>query len=57
MSQDIVVVELDRRKNLDSKGNEYWRGRDLQGVLGYSEWRNFLDVVEKARSSCENTRS
>lgn len=53
MSQDIVVVELDRQKNFDSRGNEYWRARDLQMVLGYAEWRNFIEVVEKARSACE----
>jgi DNA-damage-inducible protein D len=53
MSQDLVVVELDRQRNLDGRGNEYWRARDLQAVLGYSEWRNFLEVVEKARSACE----
>lgn len=53
MSQDIVVAELDRQKNFDGQGNEYWRARDLQIALGYSEWRNFLDVIEDARDACE----
>lgn len=53
MSQDLVVSELDRRRDYDEQGNEYWRARDLQNVLGYSEWRNFAEVIEKARTACE----
>jgi len=34
---------------------ECWSARDLQGILGYTEWRNFLKVVEKAKSACENS--
>ena len=53
MDQDLVVSELDRRKSHDSRGNEYWRARDLQALLGYAEWRNFAEVIEKARTACE----
>ncbi len=28
---------------------EYWEARTLQDLLGYSEWRNFLSVIEKAK--------
>lgn len=34
-------------------GVEYWLARDLQQLLGYSEWRNFLNVVTKAKTACE----
>ena len=34
-------------------GVEYWLARDLQHLLGYNEWRNFLAVVSKAKTSCE----
>lgn len=34
---------------------ECWSARDLQGILGYTEWRNFLKVIEKAKSACENS--
>jgi len=34
---------------------ECWSARDLQVILGYSEWRNFLKVIEKAKSACENS--
>lgn len=34
-------------------GVEYWLARDLQRLLGYSEWRNFLAVISKAKTACE----
>lgn len=36
-------------------GVEYWFARDLQVLLNYTEWRNFLQVVEKAKTACENS--
>ena len=35
-------------------GVEYWNARELQTLLGYSEWRNFLLVIEKAKIACQN---
>ena len=32
---------------------EFWFARDLQHLLGYSEWRNFVNVIVKAKTSCE----
>ena len=34
-------------------GIEYWLARDLQHLLGYSEWRNFTAVLTKAKTACE----
>ena len=34
-------------------GVEFWMARDLQQLLGYSEWRNFLQSIDKAKVSCE----
>jgi DNA-damage-inducible protein D len=34
-------------------GVEFWLARDLQNLLGYTEWRNFLAVVSKAKTACE----
>jgi len=36
-------------------GVEFWFARDLQILLNYTQWRNFLNVVEKARESCKNS--
>ena len=35
---------------------EYWMARDLQKLLNYSEWRNFLLVIEKAKTACLNSK-
>lgn len=35
-------------------GIEYWLARDLQHLLGYTEWRNFNSTaISKARTACE----
>lgn len=34
-------------------GVEYWLARDIQYLLGYSKWDNFLKVLAKARTACE----
>jgi DNA-damage-inducible protein D len=34
-------------------GIEFWLARDLQHLLGYAEWRNFLNVVSKAKTACD----
>lgn len=36
-------------------GVEFWLARDLQHLLGYTKWDNFLNVVSKARTACEVT--
>ncbi|MEI8048860.1 MAG: DNA damage-inducible protein D [Bacteroidota bacterium] len=36
-------------------GIEYWLARELQELLGYADWRNFLNAVEKAKESCKTT--
>ena len=33
---------------------ECWSARELQEILGYAEWRNFLKVVDKGKVACEN---
>ena len=34
---------------------EFWYARDLQELLGYEQWRNFLKVVDKAKDACSNS--
>ena len=35
---------------------EFWFARDLQKLLGYSKWDNFLNVIKKAKETCLNSR-
>jgi DNA-damage-inducible protein D len=34
-------------------GVEFWLARDLQYLLGYTEWRNFNTVISKAKVACD----
>lgn len=34
-------------------GVEFWLARDLQHLLGYARWENFLNVLFKAKTACE----
>ena len=38
-------------------GIECWSARELQEILGYSKWVNFLNVIDKAKKACENADS
>ena len=40
----------------ETDGVEYWFARDLQELLGYTQWRNFLQVIDKAKIACNNAR-
>ena len=39
---------------LEVNGVECWSARELQGLLGYSKWENFTNVINKAKVACEN---
>ena len=38
------------------EGIEFWYARDIQVLLDYSDWRNFLQVVDKAKLACKNSK-
>jgi len=37
------------------EGVEFWFARDLQKLLGYTQWRNLLKAIEKQKESCKNS--
>ena len=36
-------------------GAEYWNARDLQALLGYTQWRSFENAIKKAMTSCQQS--
>lgn len=36
-------------------GIEFWFARDLQKLLGYDKWENFVNAIEKAKIACKNS--
>lgn len=51
------VAKLDGLKRVAPDGSEYWMARDLQEPLGYGEWRNFTNAIDKAKVACESAGS
>jgi DNA-damage-inducible protein D len=39
-------------RQVGSAGEEYWFARDLAPLLDYQDWRNFVQVLEKAKVAC-----
>ena len=42
-------------KKVNDYGAEYWSARELQPLLGYSQWRRFENAIKKAVTSCEQS--
>ncbi|OGQ97550.1 MAG: DNA damage-inducible protein D [Deltaproteobacteria bacterium RIFOXYD12_FULL_57_12] len=57
MKSDIIIT---LHKNFEEfahqiDGEEFWFARELQGLLGYTQWRNFEQVIDKAKSACRTS--
>jgi len=51
--QTLSVFEQIRQT--DENGNEFWAARQLAKTLEYTDFRNFLSVIEKAKEACKNS--
>lgn len=47
---------FDQIRHEDESG-EYWLARELQPLMGYAQWRDFDEVVQRAIRSSENTNT
>lgn len=53
-----MIVQLNKtfeESAYTQNGVEYWMARDVQKLLDYTEWRNFLLVIDKAKIACMNS--
>ena len=58
MKKEIIkslTEDFESYANTTENGIEFWFARDLQHLLGYSEWRNFTKVINKAKTACETS--
>jgi DNA-damage-inducible protein D len=46
---------FERIKRVSAEGHESWSSRDFARVLGYTDYRNFEAVIEKASTACINS--
>jgi DNA-damage-inducible protein D len=59
MSPDEIIsahhLTFESIRKVDEDGYEFWLARQLASVLGYSEYRHFLPVVERAKQACQKS--
>lgn len=56
MKKEVIsalTTTFEEHVNYTEQGIEFWFARDLQHLLGYTKWDNFLKVINKAKTSCE----
>ena len=51
----IRPTTFEELKQVNQYGAEYWSARDLQPLLGYTQWRSFENAINKAATSCEQS--
>ena len=51
----ITGKSFESLKKTNEHGAEYWSARDLQPLLGYSQWRRFEQAIERAITSCKQS--
>ena len=56
--EKATIVKLNKRFEeyaYEQDGIEYWLARELQELLEYTQWRNFENVIAKAKIACEKS--
>jgi len=56
MKKEVIkslTETFQNHSNNTDNGIEFWFARDIQHLLGYTEWRNFHNVIVKAKTACE----
>ena len=52
-----LTADFESYSQTTEGGVEFWLARDLQELLEYTEWRNFLQVIEKAKVSAKTAEN
>lgn len=42
-------------KRVNEYGAEFWSAREIQPLLGYTQWRRFEDAIKRALTSCKQS--
>lgn len=50
-----LTLTFDDISHNTEDGIEFWYARELQPLLGYARWENFVNAIEKAKVSCQNS--
>lgn len=52
---DSLISAFEAAGQVDDDGNKFWLARDYATLLEYSDYRNFLNTMEKAKIACRNS--
>ncbi|MFO8066522.1 MAG: DNA damage-inducible protein D [Bacteroidales bacterium] len=52
---NTLTATFEEHVNYTEQGIEFWFARDIQHLLGYTKWDNFLKVINKAKTACETS--
>ncbi len=57
MKKELITELFEKFEDAcyDLDGLECWSAREMQEILGYKDWRNFLNTIQKASKACENS--
>ena len=50
-----LINNFESHSKKTENGLEFWLARELQSLLDYSEWRNFLQIIDKAKITCKKS--
>lgn len=60
MTNEVVVGSLNKDfesiKKINKNGVEYWEARELMLLMGYKNWRDFENSIQRAKTACKNSR-
>jgi hypothetical protein len=51
----LLTASFETLRQTNEHGAGYWSARDLQALLGYSQWRRFEDAIKRAMESCHRS--
>jgi predicted nuclease of restriction endonuclease-like (RecB) superfamily len=54
-SEEIkVLFSQFEQASVEFEDVKHWSARELQKLLGYTQWRNFENTIDKAKAACKN---
>jgi len=56
--KDLITMgskSFEDLKKVNEFGAEYWSAREMQPLLGYTQWRRFEDAIKRAITSCKQS--
>jgi len=56
--KDLVSIgskSFENLRKVNEHGAEHWSARDIQPLLGYTQWRRFEDAIKRAVTSCKQS--